>query len=183
MRRAGRATARGAHRVVQWGVVVLALLAAELGIAQAPDRAQGLRDLRRVALDVSLPPDLRDAERDLAGRVERALAATPGTFVLDRRSADTLRVVATVHAEGATRMRGFWLPFSGTYAVGAVRLEVERPVLLPGATSAAPVPAIVWRRDRVIAGPWRHAAAEIGGAVEELLRALLDDHGRARGGA
>ena len=179
MRRATRAV----HRGVCWGVLVLALLAAEPGVAQAQDRAQGLRDLRRVALDVSLPPDLRDAARDLAGRVERALIASPGSLVLDRGSADTLRVVATVQAESATRMRGFWLPFSGTYAVGAVRLEVERPLLLPGATPATPVPAIVWRRDRVIAGPWRHATAEIGGVVEELLRALLDDHGRARGGA
>ena len=164
------------------GVLVLALLAAMPGGAQEPDRARGgLRNLGRLALELSLPPDLADAARDLAGRVERALAATPGTLVLDRGSPDTLRVVATVRAEGATRMRGFWLPFSGTYAVGAVRLEVERPVLLPGATpAAAPVPAIVWRRDRVIAGPWRHATTEIGGAVEELIRALLDDHGRAR---
>ena len=163
-------------------LVVLWMLATGPAGVRAQHRAPGLRGLTHVALAVSLPPELKDVERDLAARVERLLGERPVELALDPGSASTLRVVATVRAESATRLRGFWLPFSGTYAIGAVRLEVERPVLVPGAASAAapPVPGVVWQRDRHIAGPWRHAAAEIGAAVEELTRALREECRRAR---
>jgi hypothetical protein len=164
-------------------LAVLGLLGGGAVDARAEERAPGLRDLRRVTVDVSLPGDLAGAGPDIAERVDRTLRAPPPVLARDGTSADTLRVVATVRAESATRLRGFWLPFSGTYAVGSVRLEVERPMRLPGATAAgAPVPAIVWRRDRVVASPWPRAAAEIGAAVEELTRALLQECRRAGGG-
>ena len=135
-----------------------------------------------MALEVALAPDLVDLEDDLEQRMERALRERAPAPVPDRGSAHKLRLVATVRAQNASELRGFWLPFSGTYAVGTVRLEVERAVTLPGPTPAASttVPAIVWQAERLIARPWRQVETDIGDAVDELMRAFLEDYRRAR---
>src|SRR5688572_25803754 len=131
-----------------WGMrlggLVLALLVATSAGAQAPDPAPGLRGLPRVALEIVLAPDLVDLEDEIEQRVERALGEMPAPAV-DRNSAQKLRLVVGVRAQNASDLRGFWLPFSGTYAVGHVRLEVVRGLTLPGPTPAAAtmVPAIV----------------------------------------
>ena len=87
-----------------------------------------------------------------------------------------------MQAKNASELRGFWLPLSGTYAIGYVRLEVERAVTLPGPAASVPtVPAVVWQADQVIAGPWRQADGKIYDAVEKLTAAFLEDYRRTRG--
>jgi hypothetical protein len=134
-----------------------------------------------VAIELALAPDLLGLENDLEQRMERALREHPAAPTLDGTSTDKLRLVATVRAQGASELRGFWLPFSGTYAIGHVRLEVERAVTLTAPTPAPTVPAIVWQAERLIARPWRQVETGIGEAVEELIGAFLEDHRRARG--
>lgn len=161
--------------------VLLALLLLAAAGASAPDAASGLRGLPRVALEVVLAPDLTGLEDDLEQRVERALREQPPAPVLDSNSAPKLRLVVTVRAVSASELRGFWLPLSGTAAVGTVRLEVARPVTLPGAPApSATVPAIVWHAERLIAHPWRQVETAVGSAVDELMAAFLDDYRQAR---
>jgi hypothetical protein len=72
-----------------------------------------------------------------------------------------------VQAKNASELRGFWLPLSGTYAIGYVRLEIERALTLPGpAPAAVALPAVVWQADQLIACPWRQADGKIYDAVE-----------------
>lgn len=162
-------------------VVLAALLVATAAGAQATHPAAGLRALPRVAIELALTPDLAELEEDLEQRMERALREHPAAPTLDGASPHKLRLVATVRAQGASELRGFWLPFSGTYAIGHVRLEVEREVTLPGPTPSPAVPAIVWQAERLIARPWRQVATGVGDAVDELLAAFLADYRRARG--
>jgi len=162
-------------------LAVVALLVLTAASAQAQDAAGGLRGLPRVALELTLAPDLTGLEDDLEQRVERALREQPPAPALDSTSTPKLRLVVTVRAVGASELRGFWLPFCGTYAVGIVRLEVARVVTLPGAPApAASVPAIVWHAERLIARPWLHVEMAVGGAVDELIAAFLEDYRRAR---
>jgi hypothetical protein len=168
-------------RIKVMTAVVLALLVVSSTSAVAQDSARGLRGLSRVALELSLAADLVDLESDLEQRVEDALREHPSAPALRRDSADKLRLVVTVQPRDASDLRGFWLPFSGTYAIGAVRLEVERVLTLPGSTPIpATVPAIVWQAERSIARPWSKAAAEIEDAVDTLVGAFLEDYRRAR---
>jgi hypothetical protein len=163
-------------------VVLLGILIAAAPSAHAQDSARGLRGLSRVALEISLSPDVVDLRDDVEQRVEQALREQAPAPALVRDGADKLRLVVTVQAKGASELRGFWLPLSGTYAIGYVRLEIERPVTLPGpAPSAAAVPAVVWRADQVIACPWRQADGKIYDAVEKLTGAFLEDYRRTRG--
>lgn len=142
--------------------------------------SSGLKNLPRVALEVVLAPDLVDLEDDLEQQVERVLREQSPAPILDPSSPPKLRLVVTVRPVGATELRGFWLPFSGTYAVGTVRLEVVRVVTLPGPPPSTSVPAIIWHAERHIAQPWRQVETAVGAAVEELLGAFLEDYRRAR---
>jgi hypothetical protein len=134
-----------------------------------------------VAIELALAPELADLEDELEQRMERALREHTAAPALDGGSPHKLRLVAMVRAQGASELRGFWLPFSGMYAIGYVRLEVERPVTLPAPAPSTAVPAITWQAERPIARPWRHAEAAIGEAVEELIATFLADYRRARG--
>ena len=166
--------------------VVLAVLVALVVVtsteAHAQDAARGLRGLSRVVLDLSVSPDVVDLRDDVEQRLEQALreqAPAPGVA---REGADKLRLVVMVQAKNASELRGFWLPLSGTYAIGYVRLEVERALALPGpALSSATVAAVVWQADQVIAVPWRQADGKIYDAVDKLTGIFLEDYRRARG--
>ena len=148
--------------------------------AHAQDAARGLRGLSRAALEISLSPDVVDLRDDVEQRLEQTLREQAPAPVLVRDGADKLRLVVTVQAKNASELRGFWLPLSGTYAIGYVRLEIERALTLPG-PSAATVPAVVWQADQVIACPWRQADGKIYDAVEKLTGAFLEDYRRTRG--
>jgi hypothetical protein len=163
-------------------LVLLALLAVTPTGTWAQDSARGLRGLVRVVLDISLTPDVVDLRDEAEQWIEQALREHPTAPALAREGADKLRLVVTVQAKHASELRGFWLPFSGIYAIGYVRLEVERPLAPPGpAQPAVPVPAIVWQADRLVSTPWRQAEAAIHDAVERLMAVFLEDYRRARG--
>lgn len=161
-------------------LALITLLVVTATRAPAQDATSGLKNLLRVALEIVLPPDLVDLEDDLEQQVERVLREQPPAPVLDPDSPPKLRLVVTVRPVGATALRGFWLPFSGTYAVGTVRLEIVRVVTLPGPPPSTSVPAIIWHAERHIAQPWRQVETAVSGAVEELLAVFLEDYRRAR---
>jgi hypothetical protein len=164
------------------GLVLLGILVVASTSAHAQDSARGLRGLSRVVLEISLSPDVVDLRDDVEQRAEQALREQAPAPALVRDGADKLRLVVTVQAKNATELRGFWLPLSGTYAIGYVRIEIERAVTLPGpAPSVATVPAVVWQADQLIACPWRQADGKIYDAVEKLVGAFLEDYRRTRG--
>lgn len=166
----------------QVAVVLLSVLAVMPASVRAQDSARGLRGLTRVALEISLSPDVVDLRDEVEQRVEQALREQAPAPALVRDGADKLRLVVTVQAKNASELRGFWLPLSGVYAIGYVRLEIERTVTLPGpAPAAAAVPAVVWQADQLIASPWRQADGKIYDAVERLTGAFLEDYRRTRG--
>jgi hypothetical protein len=162
-------------------LVLLGVLTLTATGAQAQDSARGLRGLSRVALEISLSPDVVDLRDDVEQRLEQALREQAPAPALIRDGADRLRLVVTVQAKSASAVRGFWLPLSGTYAIGYVRLEIERAVTLPGPAPAVPAPAVVWQADQLIACPWRGADGKIYDAVEKLAGAFLEDYRRTRG--
>ncbi|MGH7321452.1 MAG: hypothetical protein ACRELA_17750 [Candidatus Rokuibacteriota bacterium] len=151
-----------------------------LGVGSGPataDSWRALQALPRVALEVDLagPPGL--AADEVRRRAEAALREHPPAPALDPASPDRLRLTVAVRAHGASELRGFWLPFSGTYGIGPVRLAVQRRVAVPGLP--LPVAAVVWQSERQAAGPWRKAAREIGTLLDDLVTAFLADYRRA----
>ena len=72
-------------------------------------------------------------------------------------------------------LRGYYLPWSGYYGVGTVRLAVERQMVVPGSPPSAAVPAIVWQVDRQALGPWRRSRDEIMALVDDLVATLIED--------
>jgi hypothetical protein len=162
------------------------MLLAGLGALGGPAPAAGageawrlLRGLRAVAIDVVLSPDhpqlLPD---DLARRLEAALATQPGLRV-DAEAADTLRLLVAVRAVSASDLRGYYLPFSGVYGIGPVRLQLERPASLAG--QPGPAGVVVWEAERLALGPWHGSGARVRALVDELVDAFLDDQRRAGG--
>lgn len=155
--------------------VSLAFGLTEVGAAETWD---GLRGVHRLPVEVELsaePPAL--TAESLRNRIAAMLDGRPRGPFVDPGSPDRLRLTVGVRPYGATELRGFWLPFSGTYGVGPVRLGIERPVALAGGSS--PVPAVVWQAERQAAGPWAKAAATILARLEELITVFLADHRRA----
>ncbi len=177
-----------ARRGVGCGVMkiaVLALMRLGLGVGLAGSEGGdpgGFGGLARVALEIGMSPDLEGLEDEVRLRVEAALVERQPTLLLDAGSPSRLRLAVSVRAHSASVLRGFWLPFSGQYAIGSVRLMVERMVNLPGGGSPATgsLPAVVWQAERSIAGPWGSADAQVLAAVDELLATLLEDYRQAR---
>ena len=112
--------------------------------------------MRTVALDVTMAPDHPGIPLEEVGLAD--LLATAGPLLrVDSQSPDALRVLISVRAVSSNELRGFYLPFSGVYGVGPVRLVVERPATLAGRSGPAPV--VVWEAERLVAGPWHRAGA------------------------
>jgi hypothetical protein len=143
-----------------------------LGLASAAVAAQAPGDILRLAVVVDLEHPVTGADGDDLGRRLAAFLAAQGPAVaLDAASPDRLRLTVSVRPYSSTALRGFFLPFSGTYGIGPVRLSLERAVVLPGRTPGT-VTAIVWQRERVVATRWSAAGGAIDVAVQELLEAL-----------
>lgn len=139
---------------------------------------QGLQGLRRVAVEVALEPDHPAVlPEELERRLEEALRQSQPAPRVDPDSTDLLRLIVSVRNITSSELRGFYLPLSGSYGIGTVRLAVIRGVTIPGV--AAPVPAVVWQAERHARAPWRGSAAEIAGFVDELVGAFLDDYRQA----
>jgi hypothetical protein len=79
----------------------------------------------------------------------------------------------------ATELRGFYLPFSGWYGLGSVRLAVERAVTVPGV--AGPVRAVVWQAERPVQTSWQRSGAAIVTLVDALAVGFLEDYRRTVG--
>ena len=161
--------------------VVFAALVTTLLAVGAEASAQGLTGLRRVSLAVDLqqPVDTLTVE-DLLARLEDGLRQAEPPISVHESATDRLRLVVSVRPVSATTLRGFWLPFSGTYGIGPVMLELERVVSLPGIPR--PFPAVVWQADRTATGPWQTAGAEIMRLTDELVAEWLAIRRQARSG-
>lgn len=160
---------RRRRRLLPGALTVVALLT---GAVSAGTPAAGLHALARVRLTVEITRAVDGLAADaLRARLTGALQRATPPIAAEADAVDRLRLRVALEPRSATDLRGFWLPFSGTYAIGVVGLALERPVLVSGASG--PTPAIVWRQDRVVAVPWRAAAAEVHRATEDMLGAFL----------
>jgi hypothetical protein len=147
--------------------LVVVLFAAAAIAAEA-----GLARLGAVGLDVEIDPALETISADdLAARLVDGLRRADPPFTVAESAADRIRLIVAVRPVSATTLRGFWLPFSGTYAVGAVELGVVRKVVLPGAPGASP--AVVWQARRVVSVPLRLAGQEVARLADDMLAELL----------
>ena len=156
--------------------VVLLLAATSVSLATA-EPARGLAGLTTIGVDVELDPSQESlSSEQLARRIDARLRAAAPALTLDPASPTRLRLTVKVRPYGATALRGFWLPFSGTYGIGPVRLSVERPAMVTGMST--PVLASVWHAERQAAGPWRNSQAEIFKLLDEALSDFLDAYHR-----
>jgi hypothetical protein len=157
-------------------VVRLALLTALVvmvaGAVTADERAS-LIQLRQVSLSVEIAHPLPTMTvEDLTTRLETALRESQPPLTIREGLTDRIRVIVSVRPMSATTLRGFWLPFSGTYGVGVVRLAVERLVNLPG--TSRPVLAIVWQAERTVGSSWHVTDGEIARLVDDLVAEMVD---------
>jgi hypothetical protein len=157
-------------------------LAVALGMltAAAPAYTQGpagLAGMAKVALEISMARELPGLGMDTVEmRLERALAEAQPAPSIDGRSGDRLQVAISVAPVNSSELRGFYLPFSGTYGIGSVRLAVIRLVRVGG--RQAPVPAVVWQAERQVRGPWHGSGQEVVVLLDELIGEFLDDYRR-----
>ena len=158
--------------------LLLALLLGMLvaGAARVDAAWPGLRGVKRVAIEVVFSPDHPQlAPEVVEKRLEDALLASPAAPKPDPRSTDRLRLVVAVRQVTSSDLRGYYLPWSGYYGVGTVRLAVERQMVVPGSPPAAAIPAIVWQVDRQALGPWRRSRDEIMALIDDLVATLIED--------
>ena len=165
-------------------MVALLVLGLAVGVAPAAadeESARGLRGMRRVSVQITFSPLHSGLTADdLQGRLEEMLrAAVPAAPVIDARSADRLHLTVSVRATSTSDLRGFYLPLSGYYGIGPVRLAVERQVTVAGIQGA--VRAVVWQQEMQARARWRDSGAEVMTLLEDLVEAFLGDYRRAAG--
>jgi len=158
-------------------LLVFCLLMAGLWRPALADPVSELAGLSKVGVDVELDPSQETLSTErLARRIVAHLSeGTPG-LAFDPAARDRLRLAVAVRPYGATALRGFWLPFSGTYGIGPVRLSLERVVTITGV--AEPVRASVWHTERLAAGPWSKSPGEILGLLDETVTIFLQAYQR-----
>ena len=142
---------------------VLLLLFAVAGPAIADERRSN------VIIEIEHPPPATTME-GLRSRLVAALCGGDPAGTIGSDAGTRIRLTVSVRPVSATTLRGFWLPFSGVYGVGTLRLAVERMVSVPGVEHA--VPAVVWQAERAVAGPWRNADREIARSLDEMAAEL-----------
>jgi hypothetical protein len=139
-----------------------------------------LDGVRRVAVSVDLRQPIEGISGDaLERRVLTFVAKLKPSLALDKSSADRLHLTITVRSYSSSELRGFPLPFSGTYAMGTVRLALHRAVEIVGGPPRM-VSAPVWERERQIATRESAARRAVDRAVEELLDELRDARAPSR---
>jgi hypothetical protein len=139
---------------------LVVMMGGSLGAAERPVQ---------LGVEVTEPLPGTTAE-DLRTRLVAALCGRDAAATIRSGVADRLRLTVSVHPVGATTLRGFWLPFSGTYGIGTLRLGLERMVTLPGVPR--PVPALVWHAERSVGGPWRTTGQQVLTLLDELAAEL-----------
>ena len=147
---------------------VAAALSALIVIAGWPVTA-GERPVQ-LGVEIAHPLPGTSAE-DLSARLVAALCGGDAAATIRSGVADRLRLMVSVHPVSATTLRGFWLPFSGMYGIGTLRLGVERTVTLPGVPRS--VPALLWHAERPVGGPWRSTAQQILRLLDEMAGELV----------
>jgi hypothetical protein len=181
---AGRRPARGGLPLA--GLIAACATCAALWLppaitsAEAADESvRGLQGLRRVAVEIAFSPAHPGVPvEDVQGRIEDVLRGSlPSAPILDARSADRLRPSISVREVSSSELRGFYLPFSGSYGIGLVRLAAERVVTVPGVST--PVRAVVWQAERHTRASWRASGEEIVGLAGDLAELFVEDHRRA----
>jgi hypothetical protein len=142
------------------------------GAATASERAS-LIPFRQVSLSVEIvyPLPTMTAEA-LTAHLVTALRESEPSLITREGLPDRIRVIVSVRPMSATILRGYWLPFSGTYGIGAVRLAVERLVNLPGASR--PFPALVWHTERIVGSSWQVTDREIARLVDEMISEMVE---------
>ena len=160
------------------GLLAGLLLFVGAGAAGADEEsARALRGMRRVSLEITFSPlHTGLSAEDLQERLEEVLRAAPPAPVIDPRSADRVRLTVAVRSVSTSDLRGYYLPLSGYYGIGPVRLTVERLVTIAGVP--APVRAVVWQAEKQARARWRDSAAEVMDILEDLAEAFLDDYRR-----
>jgi len=158
-------------------LTLLFLFVAGLVRPAAAEPARALAGLGTIGVDVDLDPSQESllAER-LARRIRARLSEGALALTLDPVGRDRLRLTVAVRPYGATTLRGFWPPFSGTYGIGPVRLSLERLATVIGVPE--PVRGSVWHAERHAAGPWRDSPVEILKLLDETLAEFLDAYRR-----
>jgi hypothetical protein len=156
----------------------VALLLAVMSASPATaEPARGLAGLTTLGVDVDLDSSQDSlSSEQLARRIDARLRAAAPGLTLDPASPARLRLTVAVRPHSATTLRGFWLPFSGTYGIGPVRLSVERTAMVTGMST--PILASVWNAERQAAGPWRESPAEILRLLDETLSDFLAAYNR-----
>ena len=149
-----------------------ALVVMVAGTGAADERAS-LVQLRQVSLSVEIAHPLPTMTvEDLTAHLVTALREAEPPLMTRKGLTDRIRVIVSVRPMSATTLRGFWLPFSGTYGIGAVRLAVERLVILPGASR--PFPALVWHTERTVGSSWQATDREIARLVDEMVSEMVE---------
>jgi hypothetical protein len=153
---------------------LVAILVLAVSVTSATAQVPGLARLRQVdiGVDVEHPLDFMTPE-DLSVRLQDLLGRAEASLLVSERSTDRLRLTVAVRPTSSATLRGFWLPFSGTYAVGAIRLGVERIVTMPGPPPRS-FPAIVWQTERIVGVPWHATEREIARLLDEMVAELLE---------
>ena len=155
-------------RALSCAVIVIVVAAT----APAAANSAGLAGLREVTVVVDVEQPLNaTSPAELGARLGDALRRSNPPLVVTDGAADRVLFRVFVHPMSATALRGFWLPFSGTYGVGGVRLAVERPVTREGTARA--FPAVVWQTERAVGAPWRTTDEEVTRLLDEMVAALL----------
>lgn len=159
---------------IRWSVALLVeLLLVSDGAGYATAESwEGLSGLERVAVETAVEVEVPDASADhLTRHIEARIANATPRPMIDPTSPNRLRLRVTVRPISATTLRGFYLPFSGTYGVGSVRLILARRASVSGVPHA--VDAVVWEEERLVAGPWRDTQNVLVRAVDELVSEFL----------
>jgi hypothetical protein len=151
-----------------------------LTIALTSSAAGVLDGVTRVAVSIDLRQPIDGVSADeLERRVATFIAKLEPSLSLDESSGDRLKMTITVRSYSSSELRGFPLPFSGTYAIGTARLTLYRDVKIVGGPPRI-ISASVWERERQIATRASYAREAVDRAVEDLLNDLRDVQGRSR---
>jgi hypothetical protein len=151
-----------------------------LTVALTSSAAGILDGVTRVSVRIDISQPIVGVSADeLERQVVALVAKLQPSLSLDESSADRFKLTIAVRSHSSSELRGFPLPFSGSYAIGTVRLSLHRDVELVGGPRRV-VSASVWERERQIATRASYARGAVNRAVEELLDDLRDMRERSR---
>jgi hypothetical protein len=160
--------------------LLIGLMLINDGRSGAGESWQGLERLSQVTVETGLDTQIPGLSADeLTRHVEAMLADAASRPLIDVASSNRLRLRVSVRPISATTLRGFYLPFSGTYGIGSVRLSVARAAAVAGVPRS--IPAVVWEEERLVAAPWWQTQPAVMRAVNEIVSVFLASYQAAEG--